>query len=85
MPRRWCEKPCSNVVRHGRARSVTVSVTVDDDLTINVSDDGVGIGADITASGLANLAARAHECGGQFTLVPRAGGGSRLVWSAPLP
>ncbi|MCV7179433.1 GAF domain-containing sensor histidine kinase [Mycolicibacterium sphagni] len=75
----------SNVVRHARARSVTVSVTVDDDLTINVSDDGVGIGADITASGLANLAARAHECGGQFTLVPRAGGGSRLVWSAPLP
>jgi signal transduction histidine kinase len=45
----------------------------------------VGIGADITASGLANLAARARECGGQFALAPRAGGGSRLVWSAPLP
>ena len=75
----------SNVVRHAAARSVTVSVTVDDDLTIGVSDDGVGISEDITRSGLANLAARAHECGGQFTIAPRPGGGTRLVWSAPLP
>jgi signal transduction histidine kinase len=60
-------------------------VTVDDDLTIGVSDDGVGIGSDATRSGLANLAARARECGGQFTIVPRPGGGTRLVWSAPLP
>jgi signal transduction histidine kinase len=75
----------SNVVRHAGARSVTVSVTVDDNLTIGVSDDGAGISADITPSGLANLAARAHECGGQFTIAPRPGGGTRLVWSAPLP
>jgi signal transduction histidine kinase len=78
----------SNVVRHAAARSVTVSVTVDDDLTIGVSDDGVGISldtADVTRSGLANLAARARECGGEFTIAPRPGGGTRLVWSAPLP
>ncbi len=75
----------SNVVRHAGARSLTVSVTVDDDLTIGVTDDGVGISADITRSGLANLAARAHECGGQFTIAPQPGGGTRLVWSAPLP
>lgn len=75
----------SNVVRHAAARSVTVSVTVDDDLTIGVTDDGVGIGEDTTPSGLANLAARARECGGQFTISPRPGGGTRLVWSAPLP
>jgi signal transduction histidine kinase len=75
----------SNVVRHAAARSVTVSVTVDDDLTIGVSDDGVGISEDVTRSGLANLAARARECGGRFTIAPRPGGGTRLVWSAPLP
>ncbi|WP_179474720.1 GAF domain-containing sensor histidine kinase [Mycolicibacterium vinylchloridicum] len=74
----------SNVVRHAQARSVTVSVTVDDNLTIGVSDDGVGIGEDTTRSGLANLAARAHECGGEFGIAPRPGGGTRLVWSAPL-
>ncbi len=75
----------SNVVRHASARSVTVSVTVDDDLTIGVSDDGVGISEDVTRSGLGNLAARARDCGGQFTIAPRPGGGTRLVWSAPLP
>ncbi|WP_328360680.1 GAF domain-containing sensor histidine kinase [Mycobacterium sp. NBC_00419] len=75
----------SNVVRHAGARSATVSVTVDDDLTISVTDDGVGIGADITRSGLANLAARAHDCGGQFRITDQPGGGTRLVWSAPLP
>ncbi|NTY62824.1 GAF domain-containing sensor histidine kinase [Mycolicibacterium sphagni] len=75
----------SNVVRHAAARSLTVSVTVDDDLTIGVSDDGVGISEDVTRSGLGNLAARARDCGGQFTIAPRPGGGTRLVWSAPLP
>jgi signal transduction histidine kinase len=74
----------SNVVRHAAARSVTVSVTVDDNLTIGVSDDGVGISEDVTRSGLANLAARARECAGRFTIAPRPGGGTRLVWSAPL-
>ncbi|MFN8033619.1 MAG: GAF domain-containing sensor histidine kinase [Mycobacterium sp.] len=75
----------SNVVRHSGARSATVSVTVDDNLTITVTDDGVGISKDITRSGLANLAARADECGGQFSIAPRPGGGTRLVWSVPLP
>jgi two-component system sensor histidine kinase DevS len=75
----------SNVVRHAAARSVTVAVTVDDDLTIGVSDDGVGISEHVTRSGLANLAARAHQCGGRFTIAPRPGGGTRLVWSVPLP
>ncbi|WP_445170478.1 sensor histidine kinase [Mycolicibacterium sp. Dal123E01] len=75
----------SNVVRHAVARSVTVSVTVDDYLTIGVSDDGVGIGDDVTRSGLANLATRAGECGGRFSIAPRPGGGTRLVWSVPLP
>ena len=75
----------SNVVRHAGARTVSVSVTVDDDLTIGVTDDGVGIGGDVTRSGLANLAARAEECAGQFSIAPAPGGGTRLRWSAPLP
>ena len=74
-----------NVVRHAGARTVSVSVTVDDDLTIGVTDDGVGIGGDVTRSGLANLAARAEECAGQFSIAPAPGGGTRLRWSAPLP
>ena len=75
----------SNVVRHAGARTVSVSVTVDDDLTIGVNDDGVGIGPGITRSGLANLNARADECGGRFTVAPGPAGGTHLTWSAPLP
>jgi two-component system sensor histidine kinase DevS len=75
----------SNVVRHAGASAVTISVTVDDDLTITVSDDGGGIGGDITRSGLANLASRADQCGGHFEIGESPTGGARLVWSAPLP
>ncbi len=81
----------SNVVRHADAANVTVTVAVDDNLTITVVDDGSGLGDDTTHSGLANLAARATECGGELTVgmgtegTGSAGSGTRLVWSVPLP
>ncbi len=75
----------SNVVRHAEAGTVTVTITVDDNLTIAVVDDGVGFPADTTRSGLGNLAARAAECGGSLDIGNDAGGGTRLVWWAPLP
>lgn len=79
----------SNVVRHAGAATVTVAVTVDDDLTITVADDGCGLSAgfvrDTTRSGLANLAARADECSGHVAVAAAPDGGTRLVWSAPLP
>jgi signal transduction histidine kinase len=73
----------SNVVRHARASTVTVNVTVDDDLTITVTDDGVGFPDHVTRSGLANLAARAEGCGGRLTL--RSDPGATVIWTAPLP
>ena len=75
----------SNAVRHADAETVTVSVTVDDNLTVTVVDDGVGIGPDITPSGLANLASRAEECGGDLVVAPGASCGTRLDWTVPLP
>ncbi|BBZ68619.1 hypothetical protein MINS_40480 [Mycolicibacterium insubricum] len=75
----------SNVVRHADADTVSVNVTVDDDLTITVVDDGVGMPEAISASGLANLASRARECGGTLDVRPGPGGGTRLEWTAPLP
>jgi two-component system, NarL family, sensor histidine kinase DevS len=75
----------SNVVRHSGASTVTVTVTVDDDLTITVTDDGSGIADGTTHSGLANLSARAESCSGRMDITPRPEGGTRLVWSAPLP
>ncbi len=75
----------SNVVRHAVASTVIVTVAVDDNLTITVVDDGSGFPAGTTRSGLANLAARAAECGGALEVGTSAEGGTRLVWSVPLP
>jgi len=75
----------SNAVRHGRARSLTVNVRVDNDLTLEVTDDGCGIPPDVTASGLRNLRVRADEVGGQLVIGDAPGGGTTVRWSAPLP
>jgi signal transduction histidine kinase len=75
----------SNVVRHASATAVTVSVSVLDDLTIEVTDNGIGIPADTRRSGLNNLASRAIDSNGSITVEKGASGGTTLLWSAPLP
>ncbi|QWF84475.1 Oxygen sensor histidine kinase response regulator DevS/DosS [Amycolatopsis sp. CA-230715] len=75
----------SNTVRHANASTVTITVSVDDDLTIDVTDNGVGLPATVARSGLLNLAQRAHTAGGTLTTETPSGGGTRVVWSAPLP
>ena len=75
----------SNAVRHSQATDLTVTVTVNNDLVLEVTDNGVGIPAGATRSGLRNLADRAAQVGGSFTVSPTDGGGTRLTWTAPLP
>ncbi|MDL5386738.1 ATP-binding protein, partial [Aeromonas hydrophila] len=41
----------SNVVRHARARELSVTVSVDDELVIEVVDDGIGIPDVVARSG----------------------------------
>jgi len=74
----------SNAARHAGARHVTVNVRVEDELSLEVIDDGCGMPADVTASGLNNLAARAEDTGGQLVISEAPGGGTILRWSAPL-
>jgi signal transduction histidine kinase len=74
----------SNAVRHANATTLTVNVKVDDDLTIEVVDNGRGISGDITGSGLTNLRRRAGDVGGAFAVEQTATGGTALRWSAPL-
>ncbi len=76
----------SNVVRHAAANTVSVNLVVRDDVSIEVSDDGIGIAADNTrASGLRNLAVRAEQAGGSFTVQPGPERGTVLRWTVPLP
>ena len=68
----------SNAVRHGDATAVSVTVTVDDDLRIEVADNGKGLAEGITESGLANLRRRAADGGGEMTVEPARDGGTVL-------
>ena len=74
----------SNAVRHAAAHTLSVNVRVEDELSIEVIDNGCGMPADVTASGLNNLRTRAEEVGGQLVITAAPGGGTILRWSAPL-
>ena len=74
----------SNAVRHSHATLLTVAVALHDgQLTIQVSDNGVGIPPGVTRSGLRNLHERATGLHGSFTTSSPPGGGTRLTWTAP--
>lgn len=74
----------SNAVRHANATSLAINISVEDDVRVEVVDDGVGISGDITESGLRNLRQRADDAGGEFTVENMPTGGTLLRWSAPL-
>jgi signal transduction histidine kinase len=75
----------SNVVRHARATQVQITAAVDEGrFTLTVDDDGLGISAVDTRSGLDNATARARGLGGDLELTTSPIGGARLVWSVPL-
>ncbi|WP_024805055.1 GAF domain-containing protein [Nocardia sp. BMG51109] len=80
----------SNAVRYADAYIIDVEIDVADNLTVTVTDDGVGIPDNITPSGLTNLTQRAESLGGEFSALPGAADdtgerrGTRLRWSAPL-
>ncbi|MGH3626456.1 MAG: hypothetical protein ACRDRL_03295 [Sciscionella sp.] len=69
-------------VRHAAARQVTVVVYLYDDLVLDITDDGVGLVATAKRSGLRNLAQRAAQAGGTFTVARPEHGGTHLHWSA---
>ena len=75
----------SNAARHARASRVGVTVVTGADVELVVEDDGVGIPDGVTRrSGLQNLAQRAAAHAGSFEAGKGDGGGTRLVWRAPL-
>lgn len=74
----------SNVVRHADATTVEASVSVrGTEVVLSVLDDGKGIPEGGRRSGLANLAARAHERGGTFSIDAVHPHGTALRWSVP--
>ena len=74
----------SNAVRHSGAKNVSVTVSVDDDITVSIADDGIGMPDSTARSGLHNLTDRAAETGGRCIISAPDIGGTKLTWSAPL-
>ena len=75
----------SNAARHARAGAIDVTVHADAHaVVLTVCDDGVGLPADRTESGLRNARLRAERLGGTLELEANQPRGSRLVWRAPL-
>ncbi|WP_243770013.1 GAF domain-containing protein [Amycolatopsis acidicola] len=74
----------SNAVHHSGAENLVVTISVDDDLVIDVTDDGRGMPGVVARSGLHNLRERAEDAGGNFVIESPPDGGTKLVWSAPV-
>lgn len=74
----------SNIVRHAQARRASIAVRVSTALiTIEVSDDGTGIGDELRRSGLGNLEARALKAGGRFRIEAAEPHGTIIHWHIP--
>jgi signal transduction histidine kinase len=75
----------SNVARHAHAGRVDVLVAVrGSTFQVRVDDDGVGVPAGASRSGLRNLASRAEQLGGFLRISAAPGGGTRLLWQVPI-
>lgn len=75
----------SNCARHARATAVSISVALQDGLiTLDITDNGRGLGTPARSSGLASMRRRAERNGGTIQLTTPDGGGTRLSWTARL-
>jgi signal transduction histidine kinase len=76
----------TNVSRHSYARSCAVRLWLDDDLHIEIVDDGIGLpGHTFGGVGLASMRERAAELGGDCLVAAEADGGTRVLATLPLP
>jgi len=73
----------SNCARHARATAVAVALARQDGLiTLQITDNGRGLGTPARSSGLASMRRRAQSSGGTLQIAAPAGGGTRLTWTA---
>jgi signal transduction histidine kinase len=81
---RIVQEALTNVTRHARARSVTVRLTYQDGVGVEVVDDGVG-GAAGPGNGIVGMRERADALGGEVEAGPSPDGGFRVRAHLPAP
>jgi signal transduction histidine kinase len=86
---RIAQEAFSNILKHSKARSVDISLDMDDEtLLMRIADDGIGIPADrfnaIGSHGLASMRHRVRALGGRLDVRGPASGGTMLVVQIPV-
>ncbi|HWD43270.1 MAG TPA: sensor histidine kinase [Actinomycetota bacterium] len=83
---RIVQESLTNVTRHAGPASATVLVRYGtEDLTVQVDDDGKGVGPNGTGGrGIRGMRERVAALGGELTTGPRPGGGFRVLARLPL-
>ncbi|MCC6861921.1 MAG: sensor histidine kinase [Bryobacterales bacterium] len=85
---RIAQEALSNASRHACANRIAIELRGGDgELTFQVQDDGTGVPAELPARGmgLRTMACRAQILGGDFTVAPAPGGGTRVTCRVPRP
>jgi signal transduction histidine kinase len=76
----------SNCARHARATAVSIALARQDELiTLDITDNGRGLGTPARSSGLASMRRRAENNGGTLQITAPVGGGTQLIWTARPP
>jgi signal transduction histidine kinase len=84
---RIVQEALANVIKHAQAANASVTITAtEDEVSVEVSDDGRGFDPSVFSSGhmgLQSMQDRAHELGGTITVDGRTGGGTRVIVVVP--
>jgi signal transduction histidine kinase len=82
---RIIQEALTNIARHAQAKTGTVSLAINKDLELMVSDDGMGFPPSQRAGvGLSSMRERAEEIGGTCVVESATGGGTRVIARIPI-
>ena len=82
---RITQEALTNVIRHAQARNCTIRIALEEKLTLEITDDGIGLTASNRPGvGFSSMRERAEELGGSCAIESRPTGGTRVFVQLPL-